>query len=208
MNDGSMSFQGSRPDGRREISMLMHRSNLRFLTLFGMTVIGFFLSTCSSSIPESRTASPPTKKTAPSVPTPNQFLPDGWADITTQSKQPQVKLWLVNRDYSATMVLRELQTTSKTLVDEEMNLVATISLHSKITDNDTDHRVTRVPAIIDMKRNFSSYAYLDKGLLRRVVVFKKQGRLMELELMQEHSSAEFDTLTNDLVTFATTLYER
>ncbi len=171
-------------------------------------MLGLFLSSCSSSIPESRTTAPPAKKTTPSTPATKQLFPEGWTDITSQAKQPQIKLWLVNSDYSATMVLRELQTTSPTVLKEEMNLVATISLHSKIPDNDTDYRVTRVPAIIDMKRDFSSYVYLEKGLLRRVVVFKKQDKLMELELMQEHSSADFDTLTNDLMLFATTLYER
>jgi hypothetical protein len=109
------------------------------------------------------------------------------------------------------MVLRELHAdaaTTKVLAGEEMNIIASISLRSKVPENDPDFRVTRVPAVIDMKRNFSSYAYTEKGLLRRVVVFRKDAALMELELMQEQSAAEFDALTNDLVTFATRLYER
>lgn len=109
------------------------------------------------------------------------------------------------------MILRELQidsSTQKTLFNEEMNLIATISLRGKVPDNDPDYRVTRVPSLIDVKRNFSSYTFSEKGLLRRVIVFKKQRSLMELELLQEQLNAEFDDLTNDLVTFATTLSER
>ncbi|MEI7907805.1 MAG: hypothetical protein WCI84_10670, partial [Bacteroidota bacterium] len=139
------------------------------------------------------------------------FLPEGWADITSRSKQSQIKMWIVNRDFSATMVLRELQTDSTTqqlLFREEMTLIATISLHGKIPENNPDFRVTRVPSLIDAKRNISSYAYTENGLLRRVVVFKRENRLMELELMQEHLSAEFDALTNDLTAFAVTLYDR
>lgn len=187
---------------------------LRFRTALGMIAISIFFSSCSyfsSAIPEPRYVPPPVKKTVPAVPAAKQFLPGGWADITTHSKQPQIKLWLVNRDYSATMVLRELQmdsVTQKSLFQEEMNLIATISLHGKIRENDPDYRVTRVPWVIDEKRNFSSYAFIEKGLLRRVVVFKKQNMLMELELMQEQSTAEFDTLTADLIAFATTLYDR
>lgn len=167
-------------------------------------------SSCSSTIPEPRYNAAPVKIEVPVIPV-RKYLPDGWADISSRSKQPQIKLWIINRDFSATMVLKELQSdknTRQSLMNEEMNLIATVSLRSKIPDNNADVRVTRVPSVIDLKRNFSSYAYIEKGLLRRVVVFKKEDKLMELELFQEQASAEFDALTNDLVTLATTLYER
>lgn len=109
------------------------------------------------------------------------------------------------------MVLRELQADSATqqlLFREEMNLIATISLHGKVPENNPDFRVTRVPSMIDGKKNLSSYAYTEKGLLRRVVVFQKQNKLMELELMQEQSSADFEALTSDLIAFAVTLVDR
>jgi len=137
-------------------------------------------------------------------------LPDGWADITSRSKQPQIKQWLINRDYSGTMVLREFQgdaATLRQLMAEEVTVAAGISLRAKVPENHPDLRVTRVPTVIDQKRNLVSYAYSEKGLLRRVVVFRKQGTIMELELMQEQSSAEFDGLTNDLVAFAVLLYD-
>lgn len=139
------------------------------------------------------------------------LLPEGWADITSRSKLPQIKQWIVNRNYSATMVLRELQTDSSTfgdLMKEELNLIAEISLRGKVPQDDADYRVTRVPTVIDEKRKFSSYAYSEKGLLRRVVVFRKQNRFLELELIQEQSGAQFDGLTEDLLEFASMLYDR
>jgi hypothetical protein len=169
------------------------------------------LSSCSSLFTGSNGKVPVVKKNGNSAPVYRPILPEGWADITSKSKQPQIKMWIINREYSATMVLRELQMdaeTQQSLFHEDMNIIAGISLRTKIPENNADYRVTRTPAVIDMKRNLSSYAYTEKGLLRRVVVFKKKEVLLELELMQEQADAEFDVLTNDLVTFATTLYER
>ncbi len=181
------------------------------LVLFGLTLASVIFSSCSSSIPEPHYIPPPAKKHTITAPVVKPFLPDGWADITSRSEQPQIKLWIVNREYSATMVLRELQADSATqqlLFREEMNLIATISLHGKVPENNPDFRVTRVPSMIDGKKNLSSYAYTEKGLLRRVVVFQKQNKLMELELMQEQSSADFEALTSDLIAFAVTLVDR
>lgn len=176
----------------------------------GLVLISLALSSCFSTIPEPKYIAP-VKKTAAPVPVSRPYLPDGWADITSKAKRPEIKLWLINRDYSGTMVLRELQSDSgtvKSLQSEEINLVAAMSLRSKIPENNPDFRVTRVPSVIDLKRNLASYVYTQNGLLRRVVVFRKQGTILELELMQEQAAAEFDALTNDLVSFATTLYER
>ncbi len=109
------------------------------------------------------------------------------------------------------MVLRQIETDSasqKSLMKEDLNVVTNISLLSKLPENNSDYRVTRVPKVIDTKRNFFSYAYTENGLLRRVIIFTKQQKIFELELMQELTSAEFDELTNDLVAFAITLYER
>jgi hypothetical protein len=174
------------------------------------TIVALLLSSCFSIIPEPKYIEPP-KRTAVPVPAARPYLPDGWADITARAKRQDIKLWLINREYSGTMVLRELQSpaeTQKHLLAEEINTIAMMSLRAKVPDNHPEFRVTRVPTVIDMKRNFSSYAYTEKGLLRRVIVFKKQGMILELELLQEQYAAEFDALTNDLVSFATTLYER
>lgn len=217
LNGSSLSFRRSmRKTSHRKVLMMGWTKKSRslvyyFVAALGITSISLFISSCSSSIPVSKSLTQPIKKITPTAPVAKQFFPDGWADITAKSKQTQIKYWLVNRDFSATMVLREFQTdslTQKSLMKEESNVIATISLLSKLRDNDPDYRVTRVPAVVDAKRKFSSFAYSEKGLLRRVIVFRKEQKYFELELMQERSSAEFDELTNDLVTFAITLYER
>lgn len=179
------------------------------IPLLLFTVIAaLLLASCGTTIPEPR-FSPPLKR-IPSVAA-RPFLPDGWADITNKAKLPQVKLWLVNREFSGTMVLRELQmddATQQQLRNEPAQLLAALSLRSKVQENDPDVRVTRVPSVIDVKRELVSYAYTQKGLLRRVVVFRKKDAVLELELLQEQPSAEFDVLTADLVTLAVRLYEK
>jgi len=212
-----MSFRGVvRKAPRREISMI-NNNTLRFfvyhcVAALGMIILVFFLSSCSSSLPEQRYAAPPPiKKTTPPAAVEKQFLPEGWIDITSKSKRSEIQYWLVNDNNSATMVLRELQTDSSSnamLMKEPLNIVANISLLSKIPQHNPDYRVTRVPEVIDAKRNFISFVYTENGLLRRVIVFRKKQQYFEVELMQELSVAEFDELTNDLVTFAIALYER
>lgn len=109
------------------------------------------------------------------------------------------------------MVLRVFQGDTaalRQLTAEELTVAGGLSLRAKVPENHPDFRVTRVPTVIDHKRKLVSYAYSEKGLLRRVVVFRKNGTIMELELLQEQSSAEFDGLTNDLVAFAVQLFDR
>ena len=201
---------------RRKISVTgsytIHRFTWHSYSItLGLVVVSLILSSCGTTIPEPRYVTPTVKKTSPPAPAAKQLVPEGWADITSRSKQPQIKLWLVNRDYSATMVLRELyvdSATQKILQKEAMNLIATISLRAKVPESDPDYRVTRVPEMVDVKRNFASYAYSEKGLLRRVLLLKKQNRILEIELMQEQQNAEFDPLTEDLFLFAKKIYER
>ncbi len=175
-----------------------------------ISIVMLMLSSCSSSIPPSKRPAPVAKKNVPSA-IAKPLLPEGWADITSRSKQPQIKQWIVNREYSATMVLKELQTDSLTLrelMKEGMNVVAEISLRGKVSQDDADYRVTRVPSMMDGKRKISSYVYTERGLLRRVAVFVKQDRYMELELMQEQSGASFDELTGALLEFAGMVQDR
>lgn len=184
-------------------------SMLRILPLF-ILITALIVPSCAPEVPGPRYV--PAPKRAAAVPLPvRPALPEGWADITSRSKLPQIKLWLVNREYSGTMVLREFQgdpAVLRQLQTEEVTMAASMSLRSKVPENNPDYRVTRVPSVIDLKRNLVSYAYTEKGLLRRVVVFRKLGTFMELELMQEQQAAEFDTMTNDLVMFAVQLYDR
>lgn len=184
---------------------------LATVSLFLITgIVMLMLSSCSSSIPQSNRPAPVAKKNVPSA-IAKPLLPEGWADITSRSKQPQIIQWIVNREYSATMVLRELQTdssTSRMLMKEGLNVVAEISLRNKVSKDDADLRVTRVPAMTEGKRRISTYVYTERGLLRRVAVFMKRERFMELELMQEQSGAAFDELNGDLLEFAGMVQDR
>ncbi len=182
-------------------------------TIALLSIISFvilMLSSCTSSIPSAKRPAPVAKKNVASA-VAKPLLPEGWADITSRSKQPQIIQWIVNREYSATMVLRELQTDSLTmreLMKEGMNVVAEISLRGKVPHDDADFRVTRVPELAVGKRKISSYVFTERGLLRRVAVFIRQNRIMELELMQEQSGAAFDELTGDLLEFAGMVQDR
>ena len=133
-------------------------------------------------------------------------------EITSRSRQPQVRRWIVFHDYSATIVVRELQMEPAVrthLINEGMVRTAEISLRGKVSGDDADVRVTRVPSVTDAKRNFVSYAYTEKGLLRRVLVMKKGEMVLEVELMQETAgSVPFEDLSDDLASFAVMLAEQ
>ena len=133
-------------------------------------------------------------------------------EITSRSRSPQVRRWIVFRDYSATIVVRELQmepAVRAQLNKEGMLRTAEISLRGKVSADDADVRVTRVPSVTDAKRNFVSYAYSEKGLLRRVLVMKKGETYLEAELMQETAgSIPFEDLSDALSSFAVMLAEQ
>lgn len=155
---------------------------------------GIFINSCSSSKPLAKNNKQPSK----SLTVQQQSFPDGWADITDKSKIPALKLWLVNRDYSATMALQELQSddsTRKVLSQDDICTAARISLQLKVGEYITERRVTRTPEKIN--GSACSYVYEEKGLLRRVVVYQNGKGFYELELLQEQSYANFESLTND-----------
>ncbi|MBI2429399.1 MAG: hypothetical protein HYV29_11510 [Ignavibacteriales bacterium] len=157
--------------------------------------LSFIFFSCASTKPL-----PKFSKQSPKIPTAQQQLPDGWADITEKSKLPAIKKWFVNRDYSATIVLKELQSddsTRKTLALEDICTAARISLQLKVGEFAGERRVTRIPERIN--GSSCSYVYEEKGLLRRVIVYKNGKGFFELELMQENQSVDFERLTTDQI---------
>lgn len=152
-----------------------------------------FLFSCSST-----KSIPKYSKQKPVQQVVQQQIPDGWADITEKSKASAIIKWFVNRDYSATIILKELQTddsTKKILMLEDLCTVARISLQLKVGEFAGERRVTRIPERVN--RTSCSYVYEEKGLLRRVIVYKNGKGFFELELMQEKQSADFETLTTE-----------
>ena len=155
---------------------------------------------CTSTQPVPRSAQKSVP--APEVSQSNIVLPEGWTDITFKSNNPSVLLWIVNQDYSASMVLREFQaddSTKKILLKEDACFMANISLRLKLADDSVQRRITRTPETVSKLSNSCTYVYDENGLLRRVIVFNKQNRMYELELLQENSSKPFEELTADQI---------
>lgn len=160
----------------------------------------FLFFCCTSTQPVPRY----TKKPLPAHPV-SQFsivLPEGWSDITSKSNVPSVLLWFVNRDYSGSMVLREFQTDSlsgSVLLKEDICSMAHISLRLKLADDSVQRRITRMPEMANKFSDVCTYVYDENGLLRRVMMYRKQQRAYELELLQENASVPFDGLTADQI---------
>lgn len=156
-------------------------------------MLGYLLVSCSSTKPLPRYSKQPPKHVVS-----QPQLPDGWADVTGKSKLPSIQKWFVKRDYSATIVLKELQaddSTRKILLQEDICTAAGISLQLKVGEFPGERRVTRIPERIN--GTSCSYVYEEKGLLRRVVVYRHGKGFFELELMQESQSTDFEALTNE-----------
>lgn len=106
------------------------------------------------------------------------------------------------------MVLSEMQDADSALVEQDRHdpcLAANISLLSKFSGIIEGRRVTRTPFILDSTNHLCGYVYIEKGLLRRVLVFVKKGKLFELELFQEKTDASFERLSEEQLKMVRTL---
>lgn len=136
------------------------------------------------------------------------IIPEGWLDITSQSAISSILLWIVNEDNSASMVLKEFQaddSTRKMLLKEDVCFVANISLRLKMADDSVQRRITRAPETVAKGHNSCTYVFEEKGLLHRVIVYKKNEKYFELELSQENSSKPFEMLTMEQMSMANAL---
>ncbi len=181
----------------------------KWVFILALCLVQFFFESCSPSKLQSRSE---TTDQSPPVAASNQLpLPEGWTDITSRSQLPQIHLWLVNIDDSATMVLKELNTSDSELITQSKNdpcFLANISLQLKIADGSNNKRITRTPAVIDSIKNICGYVYSESGLLRRALVFENHGKLFELELFQENIGVPFDVLSSNQLQVVKTLLEK
>jgi hypothetical protein len=155
----------------------------------------FFFVSCTSTQPLPRYLQTPVPLQSEHA----SLFPDGWQDLTDRKTIPSVQLFLVNKDFSAAIVLREFQmddSTKKILFLEDICTAARISLQLKIDEFPGERRVTKVPEYLS--DSACSYVYDEKGLLRRVIVYRNTIRFFELELRQEQASVSFEPLTKDL----------
>ncbi|MDD8019018.1 MAG: hypothetical protein PHP42_11635 [Bacteroidota bacterium] len=187
-----------------------NKNSSRFFTVLFFGIIAAvsavsFIS-CSGAKPFPKFA-----KEKPPAPSSSLALPDGWSDITTKSRLPQILLWIVNQNFSGTMELREMQmddSTRNILLKEDPCFVANISLRAKLADENNGKRITRVPAMIDAEKEICGYTFTENALLRRVIVYRKQKKFYELELLQENASSAFEDLTNDQLSLVNILIAR
>ena len=158
-----------------------------------------FLS-CASTKPIPRKNKKPI--TSQAISKTDFVFPDGWIDITASSKISSISLWLVRQDFSASIIFKEIQTdasTRKIFFNEDICVAANISLRLKMADESPRKRITKVPELSTEIKGSCMYVYEVQGILRRVIVFRKQNKIYESEMMRENSSKSFEELTIDQI---------
>ena len=169
----------------------------RLLTAAAIPVI-FFLVSCTSTEPIPRYQRSP--ETSPEITTVRSLYPPGWDDVTGRSAVPSISLWLVNTDRAASMTVRSITVDDSTrvlLLKEDICMIGHLSLRLKMEERHNGRRITRAPERMNATIEYCSYLYEENGLLRRVVVFRKGGKIFESELLQEGHEQEFQMLVND-----------
>ncbi len=147
------------------------------------------LAGCAASVP-TRTA----RKASEHPLSRSIAAPAGWIDVTDKALSPDVQYWMLAGDRTASLLLRELQPSAPAGIpvpDESLVTAAHISLRLKLAAPGNGLRITQVPALFASNPAFALYVYAEKGLLRRVLVFRKRSHLYELELAQESEADEF-----------------
>jgi hypothetical protein len=125
--------------------------------------------------------------------------------VTDKALSPDVEYWLLAGDRSASLLLKELQPSKPVGAfspDESILTIANISLRLKLAELGNSLRITQIPVPFAPDKAFAVYAYSEKGLLRRVLCFRKRSQFYELELAQEREEAVFSTFLAAQITFA------
>jgi hypothetical protein len=173
------------------------RHDVLVLIIVAITV-SLFSSSCSSTEPIPRFTRPAVAD--PSRSSVERRMFDGWDDITSQSTTPSVTLWLVSRSYSASLLLRQFvidDSTDRLLRQEDVCTIGQISMRLKMVERKNDRRITRIPERGADLRETCVYVYEEDGLLRRVVVFRSDAGVFEMEMAQEDAETDFRTLVTE-----------
>ncbi len=118
---------------------------------------------------------------------------------------------IVHEGRSALMVLKELRSSSATkamLAKENICVLGNISLEEKLAQPNVVGRILRTPSPLENEPGFCLYVYSKDYLLRRVLVFRSERRMYELELRQEKPDASLASLIEDQLVFAKTVLNR
>jgi hypothetical protein len=160
--------------------------------------LALFSSSCSSTEPIPRFTRP--AEVAPSRSPVERRMFDGWDDITSQSTTPSVTLWLVNKSYSASLLLRQFvidDSTDRLLRQEDLCTIGQLSMRLKLEERKHERRITRTPERGPDLRETCVYVYEENGLLRRVAVFRSDAGVFEMEAVQEDAETDFRTLATE-----------
>lgn len=174
---------------------------LRYHVLVSIIVaitVSLFSSSCSSTEPIPR-FNRPAENAPPRSPV-EQRIFDGWDDITSQSTIPSVTLWLVSKSYSASLLLRQFiidDTTDRLLRQEDICTVGQMSMRLKMAERKNERRITRTPERGTEPGETCVYVFEENGLLRRVIVFRSDAGVFEMEAAQEDAETEFRTLATE-----------
>jgi hypothetical protein len=185
-------------------SVFSHSQRMHFG--IGAFVLFIFLSAVFSGCISQRatTESPTFRSTAPSREK-SFMLPPGWFQQELSVPGSGDLIRLVNGDRSAVMVLKELHSSAATkaiLVNEELYVLGNISLQEKLAQPNIVSRIIRTPSALEGDPRFCLYIYAKDYLLRRVLVFRSEKRMYELELRQEKSDASLTLFSKDQLLFA------
>ncbi len=133
------------------------------------------------------------------------ILPSGWFREKLSASGPGNLMRLVNENRSAVMVLKELHSSAATramLANEDICVLGNVSLQEKLAQLNVVSRIIRTPSLFKNDPRFCLYIYAKDYLLRRVLVFRSEKRMYELELRQEKSDALLTSFGEDQLLFA------
>lgn len=174
----------------------------------GISILASFISSCTSTNPSPRyTRSIPTVSDT----LPHNDLPDHWSTIQEVPIDPSILTHIVNSDSTAIMILKEIHMDSSAaglLPPDDICLAGQLSMRLKIEQHPTEYRITIVPQRFGTDSNSCSYVYMERELLRRVIVFRKSGFWYELELKQEASMKDFEQLSAEQWKYVTMIVNR
>ncbi len=109
-------------------------------------------------------------------------VPQGWFNSTEDTLTPTLSAWLLARDYSASISIREMQLDLRTrteVQDEGLDLLARLSMTFRSAEK--GGTFSEPESFTLGGKSFSSYEVVTPGKRARVVVFAAANRYFECE---------------------------
>ncbi|MDE3057657.1 MAG: hypothetical protein KGJ59_06850 [Bacteroidota bacterium] len=136
----------------------------------------------------------------------------GWLQEKFPPSESGDLLHLVYESGSAAMILKEFHSSAATkavLAKENICVLGNISLREKLAQPNVVGRIIRTPAPLTNEPEFCVYVFESAGgRLRRVLVFRNDERMYELELRQEQSNGSLALFSDDQLMLAKSVLAR